>query len=251
LGLTGCFGTGSGFVKSANGKGAPPGRGFQTRTVVVNGETKYYSVFIPWGYDARQKYPTIVFLHGVGEGGNNGTKNLTVGLAPAIRARQATFPFIAVFPQTGGNWKEKEHADIAVAVLNDASRQFSVDQDRVILTGLSTGGYGTWYIGALHRDRFAALVPMCAYSAYDHVPQLTRIPIWAFHNNADPFVSSGGTKQMVERINRAGGNAKQTIFGSFGHNCWVEAYDDPKLYEWMLAQRRGNFAPAGGGGVAK
>ena len=115
----------------------------------------------------------------------------------------------------------------------------AADPDRVILTGLSNGGDGTWSIGALHADRFAALVPMCGEGDYDDVPKLTRIPIWCFHNSIDPFRSSGNAREMCDRIQKAGGNIKFTQYSTFGHDCWTRAYEEGDVFTWMLAQRRG------------
>jgi predicted peptidase len=234
--LTGCSGTG--FVKDAN-VGAPVNTGFVTKTMGDKPDGRKYSVFIPHNYAATKKYPTIVFLHGIGEGGSDGTHCLTVGLGPAIAKRANDFPFIVIFPQSTGGWNEKSQAATdAIATLKEVEHTYAVDQDRVILTGLSTGGYGTWSIGATHKQEFAALVPMCAYSAYDFVPQLTNMPVWCFHNGGDPFVGSGGSKEMCDRINAAGGHAKYTQYSAFGHDCWNRAYNEGELFAWMLQQKR-------------
>jgi dienelactone hydrolase len=181
-----------------------------------------------------------VFLHGIGEGGSDGTHCLTVGLGPAIAKRANDFPFIVIFPQSTGGWKEdSQAAKDAIAALHEAERDYSIDKDRVMLTGLSTGGYGTWAIGAVHREEFAALVPMCAYSAYNYVPDLKVMPIWCFHNGGDPFVGSGGSKEMCERINKEGGHAKYTQYSAFGHDCWNRAYNEGELFVWMQQQKRG------------
>ena len=58
-----------------------------------------YTVFLPEDYSADKKWPVILYLHGAGERGNDGKRQLTIGLAPAIEKRKATFPFIAIFPQ--------------------------------------------------------------------------------------------------------------------------------------------------------
>jgi predicted peptidase len=216
---------------------APANTGFVTRSVVVDGQPRNYSVFIPFSYSPDQHWPTIVFLHGIGEAGMDGRANLNIGLGPAIAEQPSAFPFIAIFPQSDGDWKGPDRERIVVACLDDCVNDLDIDPDRVILTGLSTGGYGTWHIGALHADRFAALVPLCGYKSLEDVPKLTRIPIWAFHNSGDPFMWSSASREMVERINKAGGRAKYTQYGAVGHDCWTRAYRDRELWDWMLEQR--------------
>jgi predicted peptidase len=240
--LVGCA-SGDGIIKQANA-GAPEGTGMSKRMMQRGDRTRMYGLFIPVNYSPDKKWPVIVFLHGVGEGGSNASDNLTVGLGPVIAKSPKTFPFIAVFPQSAsGRWPaDSDQAEDIVTILDSVSKSYNVDQDRVILTGLSTGGFGTWTIGAKYRDRFAALVPMCAYSSQEDIPKLTQMPIWAFHNSADPFVLSSSTEDMVAGINRQGGRARMTIYSAMGHDCWIRAYGDPELYQWMLAQRR-NLKP--------
>jgi predicted peptidase len=234
LALVGC----SSPAKTINAK-APLGTGMSVQQLkMADGSTRNVSVFLPFSYDGKREYPAIVFLQGLGEGGTDGVKNTTVGLGPAIAKRPATFPFIAVFPQSGGPWGSSGAQKMAIDVLDAAQAKYKIDRNRVYLTGLSTGGFGTWEIGAKHPDRFAALVPCCAYSGEDFAPQLTKMPIWAFHNGADPFVFSSSTKDTVKKINKLGGNAKMTIYGAFGHDCWGRAYDEPELWTWLAQQHK-------------
>lgn len=231
-------GCGSNPANSVN-KNAPKGTGFILNTYrLSDGSNKKCTVFVPLRYDPSKKWPTIVFLQGLGEGGSDGVKNTTVGLGPAIAKRADTFDFIAIFPQSGGTWSSDGAHKMAIDCLDAASKQYSVDPSRVYLTGLSTGGYGTWEMGAKYGNRFAAIVPMCAYSGKEFASQLTRMPIWAFHNSGDMFVPAGSTKSTVKEINKLGGNAKETIYGAIGHDCWGRAYNDPALYAWLKQHKK-------------
>lgn len=229
--LAGCVTGRSYVVESA--RSAPPGTGFLRKTTA--GGIKYV-VFIPHHYDASKTWPTIVFLHGILEAGTDGLQHLTVGLGPAIRKREDTFPFIAIFPQSTGMW----HADrepLVLETLDRTAAEYSVDPDRVCLTGISSGGEGTWIVGADFHGRFAALVPMCGYAATDRVPALTTVPIRVFHNALDPFVPVFNSTVMVDKINAAGGRATLTAPFIPLHDCWSAAYDD-ELFAWLLRQRR-------------
>ncbi len=219
-------------------KVAPQGTGFLTRTVNTGKETRKYSMFVPFTYEPSKRYPTIIFLHGIGESGDDAHKNLTVGLAPHIAKHPEQFPFIVLFPQSGGDWTGEDRAQMVASVMDDAEQKYSIDRDRIILTGLSTGGYGTWRIGAQYADRFAALVPMAGYGDGDDVPTLAHLPIWIFHNTGDPFVLAMFSSGMYDKLKAAGANVQYTEYGSLGHDCWDRAYDDGKLFDWMLKQRR-------------
>ena len=228
---TGCV-SGRSFMDDSRAA-APRGRGFLEKTTAAGVK---YAVFIPYQYDKSKKYPTIVFLHGILEAGDDGIRHVPIGLGRAVKQRASGFPFIVIFPQSTGMW----HADrepLVLETLDRTAAEYNVDPDRVYLTGISSGGEGTWIIAADHPDRFAALAPMAAYAATDRVNQLTHIPIWAFHNALDPFVSSNNTVVMVNRINAAGGHAKLSSPTVIQHDCWTAAYDDA-LFTWFLQQRR-------------
>lgn len=232
----------SGTIKKGNAN-APTGTGFVTRTLIQGDHHRKYSVFIPHAYRNDRRWPVIIFLHGIGEAGSSAQANLRVGLAPAIAKQANTFPFIAVFPQSTGGWgKDSQAAADVMAALYDVSRTYSVDPDRIYLTGVSTGGYGTWALGSRYNTTFAAIAPLCAFSPEDDlIPGLTSIPVWAFHNAGDPFVLAAGTASTCSKINKAGGYARYTEFGAMGHNCWDAAYNDPAFYQWLLRHRRGTI----------
>jgi predicted peptidase len=226
----------SGQINETNAR-ARAGTGFiYERLEGHNG--RQFAVFVPLSYSPQKKYPAIVFLHGRFEAGSDGRACTTVGIGPEAARNADNFPFIVVFPQTNGGWDNAEDEKIAITALEQAKRKYSIDPNRVILTGLSTGGYGTWRIGAKYRDRFAALVPTCGYSFYEGVSMLTATPVWCWHYSLDWAVSSGGSREMVKRINAAGGHARLSSPGGLGHDVWTVAYRDPELYRWMLAQKR-------------
>ena len=236
--VTGCMNSDPGRrIRDA----VPAGTGFMVREVRNGSGAHKYSIFIPRDYTPSQSYPTIIFLHGIGEAGSDGKKATTVGIGPAIAKRRGDFPFIVLFPQTGWDWTTKKAGQLVLDVLDDAANAYAIDRRRVSLTGLSSGGKGTWVLGARYADRFAALVPMGSYAAYDAVPTLveTHMPIWALHNSGDFIVPVGGTRGMIKKLKEQGARPRYTEYGAVGHNCWDKAYDEGELFEWLQEQRRG------------
>jgi len=238
IGLLNIMGCVSGASVQRTTRDFPQGTGFQTRTITVENKERKFAVFIPRDYSAQKKYPTIVFLHGFFESGRDAKRCLSAGLGPVIAKDPEHWPFVSVFPQTMGSWRGASNERLVMACLDDVEANFSVDKDRVILAGLSYGGRGTWEIGAKHRDRFAALVPMSGDAAYDACNKLKDIPIWAFHYAGDPIMPSSGSEKMVEKIRAAGGHPKLTEFDSIGHDCWTKACSETDVVNWMLSQKR-------------
>lgn len=234
LGVSGCF--------HANPNDSltnmPANTGFILRQSHGEAGTHNYSVFLPRDYTPSKKYPAIVFLHGIGESGSDGKACTSVGLGPVIAKRDGNFPFIVIFPQTGWDWTSDASDKIMLDALHDAQANYSIDADRIILTGMSSGGKGTWVLGARHRDVFAALVPMAGYSDTADVPLLKDMPVWALHNSGDFIVPVGGSREMVKELKDEGNiNVHYQEFDQVGHDCWDKAYDSGELMTWMLGQR--------------
>jgi len=242
--LPGCNGARDTALHALNSTGQT---GFIQRSITRGDRTRKYALFVPTTYKATTKYPVIIFLHGVGEGGSDASKNLTVGLAPFVADQMGTFPFICIFPQSeSGGWDENSQAAMdVITALDDTAKAYNIDQDRVSLTGLSTGGYGTYAIGAKYKERFAALIPMASNASADkYAGDLINMPIHAYCNSSDMFGGFGGNDRgMVERIKSMGGKyAEFTMCSDGGHDCWDGVYGSGELFGWLLQQRRHSSA---------
>jgi predicted peptidase len=197
--------------------------------------TMNYLLFLPEGYGKTDKtWPLILFLHGAGESGNDLSKVKRHG-PPKIVEKKKDFPFIVVSPQSArGGWNP-----VALnALLDEVESKYKVDKDRIYLTGLSMGGFGTWAMAAAYPDRFAAIVPICGGGNPRDAKKLKDLPIWVFHGGKDNIVPPSRSEAMVNAIKKAGGDPKFTVYEDAGHDSWTKAYNDPKLYEWLLKHKR-------------
>jgi len=214
--------------------------GFLFRTVDGGDGPRRTVLYVPRGLDRSVPAPCIVFLHGSGECGTDGLRQLAQGLAPAMVAAPEAWPFVAVFPQLETSeiqWADRE--GLVLAALADARGECAIDPDRIYLTGLSRGGAGTWAIAARHPGVFAAAAPICGYGDPATVAApLAAMPIWAFHGLADDVVKPEKTTAIVEAIRAAGGTPKMTLYPGVDHGSWDRAYRTEGLGEWFLAHRR-------------
>lgn len=231
---------------------------FVERAVAIGATTYRYQVFVPTAA-ADASPPVILFLHGSGERGDDNRKQLEVGLGPRVRARAADFPAIVVFPQAPDGTEWSDNVPAVLAQLEDATVEFGGDRDRVYLTGLSMGGYGTWDLALREPTRFAALVPVCGgLSGGTRRPSLTvqsvagepdpfaatarrlrAVPTWIFHGARDDVVPPGQSRRMAAALQAAGAvDARYTEFAEANHNSWDPAYATDALWPWLFAQRR-------------
>ncbi len=200
-----------------------------------------YLLYLPRGYEteADKKWPLVLFLHGRGE--SNGPLSLVAKWGPPKFAERGDdLPFILVSPQCprDGRWSDDTRQRQLAALLDAVTTELRVDEDRIYLTGLSMGGYGSWSLAANHPDRFAAVAPICGGGDPSSAEELKSLPIWVFHGDQDGAVPFRKSVEMVEAIKKAGGEkVRFTSLEHVGHNCWSSAYALPELYSWMLSQR--------------
>jgi predicted peptidase len=216
-----------------------------------------YRLLVPDRIEPGKKYPVVLFLHGAGERGDDNKAQLkylpTWMAEPKMRA---AYPCFLIAPQVPNDqkwvnapWDKKtgqplpekmsDSMNIAVGILDEILKTEPADPDRVYLTGLSMGGYGTWDLAERMPKRFAAAVPICGGGDDMKSDRLVGLPLWAWHGDADPAVPVERSRQMIEAIKKAGGNAKYTELPGVGHDSWTKAYTDPQgAIPWMFEQRR-------------
>ena len=213
-------------------------RGFIYKTITLGGEEYAYCVYVPVDYSQERSYPLILFLHGSGERGDDGFKQIEVGLPRLIRTKRLRPRALIVMPQCrrGKSWSG-EMAQLALRCVEKTAAEYRIDPERLYLTGLSLGGAGTWLLGSALSERFAALVPVCGFGDPGKAEKLAKIPTWVFHGADDDRVPVEKSREMVKAIRDAGGDIRYTEYPGVTHNCWDRAYSDPELFRWLFKQR--------------
>ena len=115
------------------------------------------------------------------------------------------------------------------------------DKDRIYLMGASMGGYATWQLAMSMPEVFAAVVPVCGGGTYWHAHRLVNVPVWAFHGGKDTVVFKEESINMVDAVNKCGGNAKLTIYPENEHDAWSDTYSNPEVFDWLLSNENGSY----------
>lgn len=244
---------------------------FQDRSVTTGTGTYRYQVFVPAHWNGRRPCPVILFLHGSGERGDDNRAQTKNGIRLLIAQDMDKFPCVVVCPQCRANsfWTQPDMEEQALAALDQSIREFHGDPQRVYLTGLSMGGYGTWDLAQKYPDRWAAIAPCCGgvmrprqrdagggdrppsgppADPYAPVAQkVALLPAWVFHGGADPTVPVSESRQMVALLyprkvdakTNLKDDLKYTEYPGVGHNSWDYAYKEPGLLSWFLSHKHG------------
>ena len=236
------------------------GDDFEARVFsAADGATLPYRLLQPAAIEPGKKYPLVIFLHGAGERGTDNALQIKNG-APVFAKPEARekFPCFVFAPQCPKDkkWVEMEWggasgtapADpgpmepLVLGAVDALAKEFSIDPDRIYVTGLSMGGYGTWDLITRHPEKFAAAIPVCGGGDKERAAAAKPVPVWAFHGLADNVVLPVRSQDMVAGVRAAGGKAAHTEYPGVAHDSWTYAYGEPNLLPWLFAQRRGQPA---------
>jgi alpha-L-fucosidase 2 len=269
--------------------GSPEVR-FQFRSFTSAGASLPYRLFIPENYSRQQKYPLILTLHGVGESGADNVAHVKKNRVAERWAEDSTQNIqkcFVVSPQcpTSDKWvnvpawtniyystqtlQESASLGRTLALVDSLIKEFPIDTNRLYITGLSMGGYGTWDVLARHPGKFAAAIPVCGGSDTSKANLIRPTPIWTFHGAVDNTVPPQATRSMIERFEALGtpvvkytaqytnyfsgstitrekltskiDSGATTIFCEFpdgDHGIWTNTYNEPLITKWLFKQKK-------------
>jgi poly(3-hydroxybutyrate) depolymerase len=231
--VTTLFVLGFASAQSVAERGSPVATGFLPKTISLDGRDHRYVVYVPPGYTKERDWPLLVFLHGMGECGTDGHKQVEIGLGPAIVKDPERWQFVVVFPQKPDMEQEWVGLEaLVMGVIAATEKEYRIHPMQRLLTGLSQGGAGTWALGARHADMFAAIAPVCGYGKPAEVAAaLKEMPIWAFHGVDDKTVPVQQSKDLCAAVKAAG--PLLTLYENTAHNSWDKAYRESNLAEWL------------------
>jgi predicted peptidase len=221
------------------------------------GDTLNYRMLYP-DSDTLRKYPLVIFLHGSGERGNDNEAQLKWGVMNfATDQMMVTHPAFVIAPQcpekmswsnfsgrSKGNTdmhletKPSKPMELLIGLIHEFMKNSSIDTNRIYITGLSMGGFGTYDAIERYPDLFAAAMPVCGGGDVSMAATIAHIPIWNFHGSEDPAVDPHYSSTMMEALTKAGAHPGFTFYPETGHFSWLAAYSDPSALNWLFRQHK-------------
>ncbi|HZY78429.1 MAG TPA: alpha/beta fold hydrolase [Cyclobacteriaceae bacterium] len=190
------------------------------------------------------KLPVIIYLHDNVAVGSNPDWMKGKGL-PLLMENGKNIPALVVAPQLpdkmGMNWSPA----FVDEFVNDVVSKYSVDQDRIYLTGFSMGANGAWEYACAHPDRVAAVVPIGGWGDPKKVCNMKSVATWVFHGANDEIVIPQASKNMVQMLKACGGDVRMTELADVKHEASGAAYAYEGVFEWILSQNKSNTRKTG------
>ena len=197
------------------------------------------SVYYPDNYD---ELPLVVYLHGAGERGKTVEHIIRHGI-PKLISEGFEIPAVVVCPQCPEKYIWNNIVEEVKDIILNVAEKYKIKKDKILITGSSMGGYGTWELSMCFPEMFAAAAPVSGGGATFRACKLNKIPIKAYHGTEDYVVEFINTEMMVNAVNRNNGNAELIPLNGMQHNDAIDyAYRSTDLIDWLLKQRKNDFS---------
>jgi len=238
-----CSTTKSSFAQSSR---------FSKEKYISGGDTLFYRQLFP-DADTMRRYPLVVFLHGSGERGHDNEAQLKWGVNNfATDENMIRHPAFVIAPQCPekmgwSNFLRKDMSlesaptrpmELLIGLIRQIIKTLPVDSNRIYITGLSMGGFGTYDAIERYPNLFAAAVPVCGAGDTSKAPLIKHLPIWIYHGAEDPAVNPKYSLEMFEALTRAGAHPGFTQLPETGHFSWLAAYSDAIMMDWLFRQHK-------------
>lgn len=186
--------------------------------------------------------PLVIQLHGAGERGNGDAEALPLvekhGFS-AILTEEQEYECVVVMPQCQQDSFWVAQIPVIKEFVLKMISEYQCDPCKVCLTGLSMGGYGTWFTAMAYPDLFAAIAPCCG-GGMPWNASVLKMPVWAFHGAEDDVAYPYESENMIDKMRQNGLNPQLTVYENCGHNSWDYAYNEELLY-WLIQQEQSRW----------
>ena len=200
-------------------QGQPAASAIQQRSLRVPEleRTLLYGISIPNDYDSHQAVPLVLALHP----GANGRPTPYYGsvfmrqiFGPALNGLR---PIIVAPDCLGGDWTDPVAEKSVLALLKSVLDEYAIDRRRILVTGFSMGGHGTWFMESRHADLFTAAIIIAGSARSEPLERLATIPTYVIHSRDDQVVPFEPAQRTAEELEKMGRPLKFEALEGLGH----------------------------------
>lgn len=192
-----------------------------------------YIINLPDEYGkTEEKFPVILFLHGIGERGADIRKVKKYGIHRYIK--DINIPFVVVSPQCKENNFWNRHFSDIEELLENIKEKYRIDLERICLVGVSLGAYGAWNFAMERPNMFKSVVSIAGGAMIPKYANLIKeIPVYIAHGEEDCEVDIRESMEIAEELISIGGKVKLNIVANSGHELCTKIFEDKSLYRWI------------------
>lgn len=202
-----------------------------------NGKIWQFGMHVP-ELDENKKVPLVIALSGDTEGRGEYIPYLECQVYPGLKELGAII--FAPDNREINSW-EYDNVTMILSIIDHAIKNWQIDENKIIVTGHSNGGYGAWYFGIKYPQVFSATIPIASRMEYDSDTfiknEKLEIPFYVIHSTSDEQFDIKEVSIKVERLVNLGSDIrfKEIDFISHSSVCAYSNYLENSIY-WLENQ---------------
>ena len=216
-----------------------------------------YRILYPKDFDKSKIYPLTLFLHGIGERGDDNELQLKyVDKVFLNQNNYNNYKSVVIFPQAplDDNWSSRiltkneirqvfpenenptKSLQLVIKLMDSLVNEDFIDNKRVYLSGLSNGAMGSFELLKNRPNMFASAVLICGGGNPEWARRFAKTtPVWVAHGSDDDVVLPELSINMVNSIIKYDGSPKFTLYDNVKHDSWFNVFNDPNYLKWMFS----------------
>ena len=223
----------------------------------IKNQSLNYRILFPKNFDKNKSYPLILFLHGIGERGDDNKLQLKyVDKVFLNENNYNNYESVVIFPQAplDDNWSSRlltkneirqvfpenenptKSLQLVIKLMDSLINEDFIDNKRVYLSGLSNGAMGSFELLKNRPNMFASAVLICGGGNPEWAREFAKTtPVWVAHGSDDDVVLPELSINMVNAIIKYGGSPKFSLYDNVKHDSWFNVFNDPEYLKWMFS----------------
>ena len=223
----------------------------------IKNQSLNYRILFPKNFDKNKSYPLILFLHGIGERGDDNKLQLKyVDKVFFNQTNYNNYESLVIFPQAplDDNWSSRlltkneirqvfpenenptKSLQLVIKLMDSLINEDFIDNKRVYLSGLSNGAMGSFELLKNRPNMFASAVLICGGGNPEWAREFAKTTqVWVAHGSDDDVVLPELSINMVNAIIKYGGSPKFTLYDNVKHDSWFNVFNDPEYLKWMFS----------------
>ena len=238
------------------------GQGYEKKLFINENDTLPYRILLPQKIIKGEKYPLVIFLHGIGERGNDNELQLIHGSTLFLKENNLKkFPSYVIFPQCpidstwpkllentkgieyhleqySNNPKENKTLELLEKLIKFLTDNSQINTSKIYVGGLSMGGMGTYELVYRNPFLFAAAFSICGAANPSIARKLSYTNWKIFHGDSDVVVPVTHSINMFDSIKTYSSNVSLKIYPGVNHNSWENVFEEPDFLNWLYSNEK-------------
>jgi hypothetical protein len=176
-----------------------------------DGVEHYFAVTVPEGYDPAKKYQVRFQLHGGVDGRADNQPRGSGAIGQLAGAEQI---YVLPYSWRDAPWWSDDQVLNFDAIVDQLKRTYNVDENRVVVAGVSDGGTGAYYIAMRNTTPFASFLPLNGFvmvlanedidNGQNYLNNLRNKPLFVVNGGRDRLYPTSVVEPYTRHLMRSG-----------------------------------------------